>query len=480
MIGPQPQCDWLSWFNQFVTNESIRLAAHQSAIPVSDLGSLSADEACQRLDEAWKTVFVPGPQHVQILRSLLDQAQGFARSRYPTVNDYNRQRCAGLASTSSPQQIRCLTGLAGISKSSLARAFERICRLQPSPEFLTDGQRLVIYPVRRLEIDGQPSVLGILKGVANPVALAGRAMTGVAGLMEHVSDWFMATATSTLVVDEMQFFTQSNSANTKTSQLIMTLANLGPPLVYVANFSLVKKLMLRPQEEKDRLLAAPMVLNPPLADDPWWIIAIGEYLSAEPATFKFDAATNALELHRYTAGLFRALRQLLLQAYREARALDRHEVTMEDVRRAYRSRTYSSHRKDVEDLASLAVSSLMEEKRPDLVCPFTELRTATRAAANSLPQQWPKPVLSAVDAPAAMIESTISAAAKAALRDLRRTANLPPDERITAKVTRLPKRTPVSAQSLLHGAQVLRDTLKSTHTASKPHANLEADDVKTI
>jgi len=310
--------------------------------------------------------------------------------------------------------------------------------------------------------------------------LAGRAMTGVAGLMEHVGDWLMATATSTLVVDEMQFFTQSNSASTKTSQLIMTLAHLGPPLVYVANFSLITKLMLRPQEEKDRLLAAPMVLAPPLAHDPWWIAAIGEYLSVAPATFKFDAVTHALELHRYTAGLFRALRQLLLQAYREARVLGRHDVTMEDIRRAYRSRTYSSHRRDVEDLASLAVSSLMEGKRPDLVCPFAELRTAMRAAANSSPQQLPKPVLSVLDAPAAMIESTISAGAKTTLRDLRRVANLPPDERITAKVTRLPKRPPVTAQSLLQGAQVLRDVLKSPHAASKTHANLEAGDAKTI
>jgi hypothetical protein len=475
-----PQCEWLAWFSQFESNESIRLAAHQSAIPVSNLGLLSTDEACQKLDEAWKTVFVPGPQHVQILRSLLDQAQGYARSRYPTINDYNRQRCAGLFSTPSTQPIRCLTGLAGVSKSSLARAFERICRLQPSPEFLSDGQRLVIYPVRQLEIDGQPSVRGILKSVANPVALAGRAMAGVAGLMEHVSDWFMATATSTLVVDEMQFFTQSSSASTKTSQLIMTLANLGPPLVYVANFSLVKKLMLRPQEEKDRLLAAPMVLTPPLADDPWWTAALEEYLSVAPSTFKFDAAANALELHRYTAGLFRALRQLLLQAHREARTRARHDVSMDDVRLAYRSRTYSTHRKDVEDLASLSVSSLMEGKRPDLVCPFTELRTTTRPTTKSLPQQWPTPVSSPVDAPAAMIESTISASAKATLRDLRRAANLPPNERINAKVTRLPKRTAISAESLLKGAQALREAVKAPRRSSKPSANLENCDAKTI
>lgn len=475
------QCEWMDWFDRLDTDETMRLAAYLPVAPVQDLQYLSTDEACQKLDQAWKAIFVPGPQHLQILRNLLDQARGFAKSKYPTVNDYNRLRCSGIQRAISPQTIHCLTGLAGVSKSSLVQAFERICRLQPNAEFLTDGQRLLIYPVRRVEIDGQPAVRGILKGIANPIALAGRAMTEIAGLMEHVSDWFLATATSALVVDEMQFFTQSSSASTKTSQLVMTLANLGPPLVYVANFSLVKKLMLRPQEEKDRLLAAPLVLNPPAANDLHWIAAVEEYLAVSPETFRLDATIHAQELHRYTAGLFRALRQLLLQAYREARAQGRHTVTLEDVKLAYRSRTYSSHRKDVEDLASLAISSLMAEKRPDLVCPFTEVQVAgrTRAVKPALLQQPPQ-LLPSLDAPAALIESTISANAKAQLRDLRRAANRPAEERTTATVTRLAKRPPVSAQTLLQGAQVLRDALNHSRPATeKPRVHLETRDDTT-
>lgn len=466
MTENHKQHEWLGWFDQFDTDESIRLAAYLPGVPVQNLGHLSIEEACQKLDQAWKAIFVPGPQHVQLLRSLLDQARGFARSSYPTVKDYNRLRCSGIQALPAPLPIRCLTGLAGVSKTSLVQAFERICRLQPTAEFLAEGQRLMLHPVRSVRIDGQPAVLGILQGMANPMALAGRTMTGMAGLMAHVSDWFMATTTSTLVVDEMQFFTQSSSASTKTSHLIMTLANLGPPLVYVANFSLVRKLMLRPQEERDRLLAAPMVLDPPEADAPGWIAAIGEYLAVSPDTFRLDAASHAAVMHRYTAGLFRALRQLLLQAYREARAQGKHVVTLEEINLAYGSRAYNSHRQDVEDLASLAISGRMAEKRPDLVCPFSEVRIAGKVVKPTAPQQS-QPLLFPRDIPAALIESSMSARAKATLHDLREAVNRPPEEWTTAVVTRLPKRTPVTAQTLHLGAQVLRDVLKPSHSVAK-------------
>ncbi|MDC7714419.1 hypothetical protein PQU96_09795 [Vogesella sp. LYT5W] len=476
MTESYKQHEWLGWFDRFDTDESIRLAAYLPGVLVQNLAHLSVEEACQKLDQAWKAIFVPGPQHVELLRCLLEQARGFASSSYPTVKDYNRRRCSYMQGASAPQPIRCLTGLAGVSKSSLIQAFERICRLQPTAEFQTEGQRLMLYPVRYVKINGQPSVVGILQGMSNPVALAGRRMTGMTGLMAHVGDWFMATATSTLVVDEMQFFTQSSSASTKTSHLIMTLANLGPPLVYVANFSLVKKLMLRPQEERDRLLAAPMVLDPPAADDQWWSDAIREYLAVSSDTFRLDAVSHAAVLHHYTAGLFRALRQLLLQAYREARAQDKDVVTLEEVKLAYGSRAYSSHRKDVEDLASLSISSQMAEKRPDLVCPFIEVQIAGKVAKPTAPQQ-PQTLCSPPDVPAALIESTISASAKATLRDLREVANQPSEERTTAAVTRLPKRTPVTAQSLHLGAQVLRDVLKPSHSVTKqPRAPQDSGD----
>ncbi|UNV90453.1 MULTISPECIES: AAA family ATPase [unclassified Comamonas] len=469
---------WLSWFARHQSDGLIRTAAYLPVKPIRGLSSLTVNDACQRLNAGWSTAFVPGPQHIQILRSLLDRAHAYAMDRYPSVTDYNRLRSASPPTKKCIQPTLCLTGLAGVSKSSLMQALERICQLEHGPEYLTDEQQLRITPVRRLEIDGQSALQGVLRSMANPLALQGRKKLSTDALMEHVRDWLLATATSTLTVDEMQFFTQSSSASTKTSQLIMALANLGSPLVYVANFSLIRKLTQRPQEERDRLLSNPIVLHPPTADDPWWISCLSEYLSICPATFRLNVEADALELHRYTAGLFRALRHLLLQSYKEARTEGKLHVTIDDVRRSYKSSAYSSHRKDVEDLNSLSVSDYLLEKRSDLVCPFMELRphtiSKTKATASHLSSArtpWPE-----LDIPSAMVESTLSSGARKKLKALRSTTDQPSSEPSSATVIRLPRREPVSAQSLLQGAQTLREALKDTRRTTKPVTKPDSHD----
>lgn len=464
---PSHQSQWLYWFDKLASDEAIRRAAHRSVIPIDGLGLMSVENACQRLEGAWREVFVPGPQHVEILRMFVNQARGFSATQYPTLKDYNRQRGGEVQVAVEIPPIRCLTGLAGGTKSSLMKAFERICQVGPTQQFVADGEQLSLYPVRRIQIQAHLSVGAVLKSVANPLAVAGKSMPDLSALLLHVRDWFLATGTATVVMDEMQFFTQSSTASTKTAQLIMIFASLGIPLAYVANYSLVNKLLQRPQEEKDRLLAYPIVLEPPTADAPWWRQAICEYAAVSTQHFRLDAEVHAHELHRLTGGLFRALRQLLLQAYRVAVELGHPFVTMEEVRLAYRSGQFSSHRRDVEDLASLAVSSLIAERRPDLVCPLAPVRGATLKVTSS--DRATSPV-ARIDPPMAMLESTVSLGAQQTLKTLRQAANRPPEQRIDATVTRLPRRIPVSAQSLHDGAQLLKQALLKTAPATKNKA----------
>lgn len=447
---------WLHWFDRLDTDDAIRKAACRPATPVAHLRAMPVENACRALDAEWREVFVPGPRHIEVLRMLVDQAKEYSLSVYPTLRDYNRQRSGEIATAREHQPIRCLTGLAGVSKSSLMQALVRICQVTPESQFVTDWQRLTVHPVRRISVQAHLSVRALLKSLSNPVAVAGRSMGDVSVLLAHVRDWFQATGTALLIVDEMQFYTQSGTASTKTAQLIMTLASPGIPLVYVANYSLVKKLLERPHEEKDRLLGHPIVLEPPDADSAAWCAVVGEYLDVAPEQFRLDASAHAQELHRLTAGLFRILRQLLLEAYRVAVARGAQAVTMDDVRRAYRSGAFSSHRKDVEDLASLAVSGLLAHQRADLVCPFAPVQALQRtshdgrATANAEAGTVP---------PVAMLESTLSVDAQKTLRVLRQAADNPLQPTDAAKVTPLPRRSSVSAQSLRDGAQLLRGTL---------------------
>ena len=463
------QHEWLYWFNRLDTDEAIRRATYMPAAPLIRLQSMGGEEACRKLDSAWEEIFFPGPQHIQILRKLLDQAIYFSSSACPTLKDYIRHRSQDTKPPLNTPLIQCLTGLAGVSKSSLVKAFVRMCQPDNNGNFVSEGHKLILQPIRRMGIEAQASLHGVLRQLSNPITVSSKGKLDLAESTKHVSDWLSATATCMLVVDEMQFFTQSSTASTKTSQLLMTAANLGPPLTFVANYSLVNKLMKRPQEEKDRLLASPIVLRPPLEDDDWWRDVIKEYLAVSPESFRLDPLLHAQELHRLTAGLFRALRNLLVQAYREAIQLGKSFVTIDEVRLAYRSTTYSTQRKDIEDLISLSISNLMEKKRPDLTCPFGDVIKPPASAVGRIviSKDFEPQSPSSFNPASALVESTLSKGAKATLQSLREASQLPKEKRINAKVSHLPKRSPPSAQSLLEGAQLLRNVESKPKSSSK-------------
>jgi ABC-type proline/glycine betaine transport system ATPase subunit len=116
------------------------------------------------------------------------------------------------------------TGLAGVSKSSLVKAFERICRLE-NGQLVSEGQRLALRPVRRIGIHGEQSVRGVLESLANPIALANMTLRNN-GALDGAFTGVACRDDNGLVLDEIQFFTRSSTASTKTSQLIMVGGSL--------------------------------------------------------------------------------------------------------------------------------------------------------------------------------------------------------------------------------------------------------------
>jgi hypothetical protein len=464
MTSLQSTPPWLSWFSNLNSPEAIREAAYQGAVSICDLQTLKPDEACRQLDAAWRDIFVAGDQHVAILDAMVGRAVAFSKLKYPTLRDFNIYRSSSAVPPSEVHTIWCLTGLAGVSKTSLAKAFERICQLKNGGVLTCETQRQIVRPVRRISINAQQSVQGVLEMLANPAALATLRSSTTRALTTHAREWLAASASSCLLVDEMQFFTQSATASTKTSHLVMTLASLDLPLIYTANYSLVNKLMQRPHEERNRLLANPIVLSPLSADDKCWTDSVAEYFKVAPECFRLDGPDEILELHRLTAGLFRALRELLVQSYREATNLGRTVVTIAEVRRAYRSRAFSANRKDVEDLTSLSVSRALEGQRPDLVCPFVERIAGIQPVDTSRANMADA---SSFDLSAAIIESSASATAQSTLKTIRESADDAALRNGPAKVLRMPRPGPVSAQSLLDGAALFRQSIRSGRSVRK-------------
>jgi hypothetical protein len=141
-------------------------------------------------------------------------------------------------------------------------------------------------------------------------------------------------------------------------------------------------------------------------------------------------------------------------------------VTMREVRLAYGSRTYSAYRKDIEDLASLAVSHSIMRRRPDLVCAFIE-RPMSPTTASAKPKLPPEMQAYPFDVSAALVESAISIDAQATLRTLRQSSESVSANESKAKMLRIPKRSVVSAQSLLEGASLFRQANDGPRPVSK-------------
>lgn len=457
MIRDNFSCpNWLCWFDQ-VDGLFLKSRATLPVVPIANLTSLEVDEACARLDSAWQDVFIPTQQHLTILRLLVDEASRYARSRFPDFGAYTVWRNMPRLLSSEWSQIRCLTGLSGVGKSSLIKALVRVCQPENGLAYNHTGHNLLLFPIKRIRVRSGQTASGVLNDLANP--LFGEVQRGQK-VHHHVMDWLLATATSLLVVDEMQFLTPSENASTRATQIIMQLGDLGPPLFYVANYSLVHKLIDdRYSEQKNRLLIEPIVVQPPSADSEDWKSILAEFLRVSPGSFDLDPIRDGAEIHRLSYGLFRYLGRLLIQAYRMARNDGCNVVKMPHLLNAYRSSAFTAYRQDIEVLHSLAVCDLYRTKRRDLVCPLQSIfdpLDKTVVASGALQ------TFSETARVSALLESTLTPGQRRTLDELRSAADKPSPAKPRANVTTLHAQKQTTASSLRDGDDVFQSMLRSS------------------
>ncbi len=453
---------WQNWFTNLDDLQEIRDRVSLHVKPIESLGDIDVETACQQMQTAWSNVFIPGPEHCLILQRHVKRAMAFAKDRYPSFRQYLSNCDQGV-----PQELRpsiwCFTGLAGVSKSSLIGALERLFNSQHTHEEQVCGHQLHLQPIKSIRIDSNLSISGVLRRLAGPVSLLDRKAMSQANLEGHVRQMLHARCTVTLVVDEMQFLTQSKSASTQTSKLIWIAGCLGVPLTYVANYSLGHKLFERPQEEIDRLLNTPIVLDPPMADSPHWHSVVDEYIKVSPASFGISAKEHADELHRLSAGMFRSLQYLLIHAYRIANLRGfAKSITIDDVRSAYQGSEYSGQRKTIEAIASLKVSNFLLGKRRDLTSPFAKVNQPSQPIVR-------EKGMSTQDLAASLLESAISVGSRKVYQELKEAVQATDaGQKTKATITPMPKRPKISADALYAGAQIMREQSNASMKKGAP------------
>jgi hypothetical protein len=156
------------------------------------------------------------------------------------------------------------------------------------------------------------------------------------------------------------------------------MAAIGPPMIFVSNYSLVHKLLRRNSEDKQRLLSDPRIMLPDEPGSADWIAYIDECIRVSNGSICVGRDELATEIYRCTFGIKRFAVQLLKQAYIECRNAGRQDIALPDITRAYRSAAYTISANEVEQLQTLALSSWKSTAHLDLQCPF-ELPAAVKS-----------------------------------------------------------------------------------------------------
>lgn len=350
---------WVSRFTGLLNRDEIRKRVELRPKPILDIGNLSPPEASDRVEAALKRLFYPSAECLDFLHQWAWIAWAHSREMYRTPRSF----VEGVYQQQSPLQEFyfpwCLTGLAGVGKSALLNALER---LMPEPKTVTtaDGTVFPLVSYRAITVRASSTPRDILTQFAQREGGV-RVLTNLLRRLAYRDGWAL------VLQDEFQFATQSSQASTRVAQMILAMCYIGVPAVYIANFSLLHKLNSRNQEDRHRLLGRVEELHPDAYDSEDWRTLLAWQREIASDVFTYDPDGDAEAIHSLTAGVKRNLMMLLNTGFKIAFANDR-VLDYSVLEKAYKSRAYATFRDDVEALAKLYGS--FRNSRKDLWCPI--------------------------------------------------------------------------------------------------------------
>lgn len=356
------------WIERFQGLSDLQVIAERSkraAETLHDLGSISAEAAHDRMRAQFDAIFYPTSSSTGILKTLIDRAVAYSNTNYPNERHF-LGRCYSPSNEEVESAPICITGLAGVGKTQLRKAFFRLLPPEQTIE-VTEHGKFPMVAAQLVLVRSRKTVQEVLKSLARP-GIEKTGLKGESAWLNECKQWLYQSGVCSVGLDELQFLTQSEKANTLVSQFLLAMSYLGPPVFYSCNYSLGHRLLRRPQEEQQRLLSRVHILLPDAYDSEDWTNVLKEYQLVAPEVFKFDFPTNGKEIWNLTAGNWRVTVQLLLLAHRQARRQSKKEVAIDDLIKSYHSPEFFVQRQDIEHLFTYGRSDA--KKRKDLICPF--------------------------------------------------------------------------------------------------------------
>lgn len=437
---------WAERFVPLFDAEEVFRRAEVKPTTLLNLNAKPLEAACKELEDALSEVFYPTTQCVDLLTEWAGQAHAHCLTYYPSRRDflsgvYATERASPLPDFSFPA---CLAGWAGTGKSQLLQAFLRIL---PPPDSLYIDDHHSHFP---LEAAWVRQLQNCKSAQQVPAVVAGMKPSGRSNL-DVARRRAFRDGVAFLGVDEFQFATQSSSANTLVTQMLFAASHLGVPFVFATNFSLLHKLLRRPQEDRQRLLSKPKVLWPDMPESSDKIKTLESYRDICLEVIAFDPVNDSHAIYLYSAGIKRLEKILIVEGYRIARLRSGRnaKVGVREIEETYHSAAFTSNRRDVEDIASQTIQKKKVPGRDDLWCPFDLPRPAQSPRSNPFSERREERVAEAA------INDSLTKSEREAYETLSK-----PKMKNEGTVVKLHKRkAPATAEELKANAQSLLDQI---------------------
>lgn len=369
--------------NRLCTPKHILAAAEVRGGRLADVSALPPLEAAARIRTELQRIFLPQGEAERLMLHCVERMAAHAKSAYSSVPDFLGRIYA--SEQEKEEQVPCvdsdhlqlLTGAAGTGKSHVLAALDRVFCAYPSKMSLPDLAEVTIDPyhlVNARELSSFKEIMLSLGGLDHPALRSGVNLPKLVGRLRF------RTGTCLICLDELQFLTQSQ-ASALLAKVMLATAFLPPPSTVVGNFSLVRRLLTRPPEERQRYLGNVYVMIPDAAESAAWLNLLKEYQKVLDSILETRfLEEESARLWVFSAGWKRMLVELLVSSYLVARKDQRYKIRADDLATAYASLKFSPFRQDVEAFAQYTVTG--RTIRGDLVCPLADEQIARNAEAS--------------------------------------------------------------------------------------------------
>ena len=354
-----------SRFDGCLDAEKIRGLITVRPEPVGCLSAMDSVIAAEALAEVLMKIFLPNQFSLDFIKEMAGRASLHSSKLFATESEY-------VSKIYNPPEVEvspvCLTGLAGVGKSQTIAALRKIL---PQPmDFTCDHYHGAVKLISHWYASARGKAGG--KQLLTDFVLGSEESGGrwnLSKLLVESRRRANRDGISLVVLEETQHINTGLGAS-KVTDILLTMAAIGPPMIFVSNYSLVHKLLRRNSEDKQRLLSEPRIMLPDEPESQDWKDYVAECIRVFGGHIQTDIDDLAVELYRSTFGIKRLAVQLLKLAYIECRNAGREYVILSDISRAYCASEYSSNSKEVEELHFQALQPRSTGRHLDLRCPF--------------------------------------------------------------------------------------------------------------